>query len=123
MGGLCDADEEQQFLRGLEAEGLGTGLTRATMEQLGFYVCVTDLEDELLRALGTAAVEHIVDQQGDLPAFRVFQQQPTQQQRSLHEQLHRFIGGRRKIEYAPVLVGALNLTTVPRSLDSVLAHV
>ena len=94
------------------------------MEQLGFYVCVTDLEDELVRALGAAAVEQIVNQQGDLPAFQRFQQQPTQQGLTLEEHLHGFIGSRgRKIEYVPLLVDALDLARVPRPLDAVLAHV
>jgi hypothetical protein len=30
------------------------------MERLGFYVCVADLEDELIRSLGTALVEGIL---------------------------------------------------------------
>src|SRR5215210_8443778 len=46
LAGLCDAGEEGHFRRGLERAGLGTGLTRAAMERLGFYVCVEDLEDE-----------------------------------------------------------------------------
>ena len=31
------------------------------MEGLGFYVCVVDLEDELIRALGTDSVEQVVN--------------------------------------------------------------
>jgi hypothetical protein len=52
LAGLCDAGEEADFRRGLERAGLGSNLTRADMESLGFYVCVADLEDELIRALG-----------------------------------------------------------------------
>jgi hypothetical protein len=95
------------------------------MERLGFYVCVADLEDELIRALGAAAVEQVVDAQGDLRSFRTLQKQPEWQGRSTEEQLRRFMGsgGSRKIEYARLLVDALDLTQVPRSLDLVLAHV
>src|SRR5215213_8026471 len=46
--------------------GLGSNLSRPAMERLGFYVCVADLEDELIRSLGAAAVQQIVDAQGDL---------------------------------------------------------
>jgi len=46
LAGLCDAAEEGAFKRGLERAGIGSELTRAGMEQLGFYVCVADLEDE-----------------------------------------------------------------------------
>ncbi|MDQ5874291.1 MAG: ATP-dependent endonuclease, partial [Actinomycetota bacterium] len=56
LAGLCDAAEEGDFRRGLERAGLGSNLSRVEMERLGFYVCVADLEDELIRALGTASV-------------------------------------------------------------------
>jgi hypothetical protein len=95
------------------------------MEALGFYVCVADLEDELIRALGAASVEQVVDTHGDLGSFRTLQKQPAWQGRSVEEQLRRFMGsgGSRKIEYARWLVDALDLAHVPRPLDRVLAHV
>ena len=61
LTGLCDAGEEGEFQRGLERAGLGSDLTRVEMEGLGFYVCVVDLEDELIRALGTDSVEQVVN--------------------------------------------------------------
>jgi hypothetical protein len=125
LAGLCDAGEEVDFQRGLERAGLGSDLTRADMEQLGFYVCVADLEDELIRALGAASVQQVVDAQGDLGSFRTLQKQPAWQGRTTVEQLRRFMGsgGRRKIRYARLLVEALDLTRVPRPLDLLLAHV
>jgi OLD-like protein len=125
LAGLCDAAEEDDFKRGLERAGLGSNLTRLEMERLGFYVCVADLEDELIRALGADAVEQVVDAQGDLGSFRTLQKQPAWQGRKTEDQLRRFMGsgGRRKIVYAPLLVDALDLTQVPRPLDLVLAHV
>ncbi len=125
LAGLCDAAEEGDFRRGLERAGLGSNLTRADMESLGFYVCVADLEDELIRSLGPASVERIVEAQGELGSFRTFQKQPAQQGRAIQAQLRRFMGtrGGRKAQYAPLLVGALELTRVPRPLDRVLAHV
>ncbi len=123
MAGLCDAAEEGTFKRGLERAGFGTDLTRADMERLGFYVCVADLEDELIRCLGAARVEQVIDAQGELGSFRTFQKQPEWKGRTEEEQLRRFMGtgGGRKIRYAPVLVSALDLTRVPRPLDGVLA--
>jgi hypothetical protein len=125
LAGLCDAAEESEFQRGLERSGLGSNLDRTAMESLGFYVCVADLEDELIRALGAASVERVVDAQGELGSFRTLQKQPAWQGRSNEEQLRRFMGsgGSRKIRYARLLVDALALTEVPRSLDRVLAHV
>jgi hypothetical protein len=125
LAGLCDAAEEGDFQRGLERAGLGSNLTRAEMERLGFYVCVADLEDELIRALGAASVERVVDAQGELRSFRTLQKQPAWHGRATEEQLRRFMGSgaRRKIRYARLLVDALDLTHVPRPLDRVLAHV
>jgi OLD-like protein len=124
LGGLCDAGEEREFRRGLERAGLGTSLTRADLETLGFYVCDADLEDELIRALGADAVEHVVDAEGDLRSFRTLQKQPEWRGRPVEEQLRRFFGsgGSRKIRYARLLVEALELTRVPRPLDLVLAR-
>ena len=125
LAGLYDAAEERDFRRGLERAGLGSDLTREEMEQLGFYACVADLEDELIRALGAATVEQVVDAHGDLGPFRTLQKQPAWQGRPVEEQLRRFMGsgGRRKIRYGRFLVEALDLTQVPRPLDQVLAHV
>jgi hypothetical protein len=88
-------------------------------------VCVADLEDELIRALGVDSVEGVVEAQGELPPFRTFQKQPAQRGRSKEAQLRRFMGTRsgRKIEYARLLVDALDLGQVPRPLDLVLARV
>jgi hypothetical protein len=124
LAGLCDAREEADFRRGLEWAGLGANLRRAEMEALGFYVCVADLEDELIRCLGAARVEQVVEAQGELGSFRTFQQQPAWQGRSSQEQLRRFIGTHsgRKVRYARLLVDALELTSVPRPLYRVLAH-
>jgi OLD-like protein len=124
LAGLCDAGEEGDFRRGLEWAGLGANLSRADMEALGFYVCVADLEDELIRCLGAAVVEQVVEAQGELGSFRTFQRQPAWQGRSRQAQLRRFIGTHsgRKIRYARLLVDALELTSVPRPLDRVLAH-
>jgi hypothetical protein len=125
LAGLCDAGEERHFRRGLERAGLGSDLTRADMERLGFYVCDADLEEELIRALGAASVEDVVRAQGDLRSFNTLRKQPTWQGRTTEEQLRRFMGsgGRRKIRYARLLVEALDLSQVPRPLDGVLARV
>ena len=124
LAGLCDAAEEGHFRRALERAGLGSSLSRAGMEALGFFVCTADLEDELIRALGTDAVERVIEAQGDLRSFRVFQRQPAQQGRSPQRQLRRFMGTRsgRKSQYARLLAGALEPGRVPRPLDRVLAH-
>jgi hypothetical protein len=125
LAGLYDAAEEDEFRRGFERAGLGSDLARAEMERLGFHVCVADLEDELIRALGAVTVEQVVDAHGDLGSFRTLQKQRAWKGRPKEEQLRRFMGsgGRRKIRYARFLVEALDLTRVPRPLERVLADV
>ena len=95
------------------------------MEELGFFVCVEDLEDELIRALGAPRVEEVIDAQGQLPSLRTFRKQPQWRERTSEEQLRRFLGttSGRKIEYARLLVEALDLDRVPRPLDGLLASV
>jgi OLD-like protein len=125
LAGLCDDGEEGDFRRGLERAGLGPVRTRSELEKLGFYVCVADLEDELIRALGAPSVERVVDAQGELGAFRTLQKQAAWRGRPVESQLRRFLGSgaTRKIRYARLLVEALDLERVPRPLDQVLAHV
>jgi hypothetical protein len=125
LAGLCDAGEERFFQRALERVGLGRDLTRAELEPLGFYACVADLEDELIRSLGAGTVRQIVDAQGDSRAFRTFQNQPAQRERAVEQQLRRFMGtlSGRKAHYARALVEQLDLARIPRPLDRLLAHV
>jgi hypothetical protein len=122
VAGLCDSREIRYFRVALERAGLGDDLSMREMETLGFFACDADLEDELIRALGVSAVEAILKEEGDLPAFRTFQNQPYQRDRDIQLQLHRFFGtmGGRKVQYARALVEGLDLGAVPRPLDGVL---
>jgi len=124
LAGLCDAGEEGEIRLGLERAGLGVGHGRAGLEAAGFYVCVADLEDELIRCLGAAATEAVIAAQGELRPFRTLQRQPAQRDRSLTQQLHRFLGSGagRKLRYARLLAAALDPFAVPRPLDQVLAR-
>jgi hypothetical protein len=109
---LCDDREAPVFRSALERSAFGSGL----------YVCVADLEDELIRALGVPAVEEIFRANGDLQRLRKLQQMPAWRGRPVDEQLRRFIaaGARRKARYARHLVDALDLEGVPAPLDQVL---
>jgi hypothetical protein len=125
LAGLCDVGEERKFRRGLEQAGLGSNLTRESMESLGFFVCVLDLEDEMIRSLGADAVESVIEAQREMGSFRIFQRQPAQRQRSIEGQLRRFLGTHsgRKIAYGALLAEALELERAPRPLDALLAHI
>ena len=125
LAGLCDEAEEPDFRRALERAGLGSDLSRDLMERIGFFVCVTDLEDELIRALGPDAVIEVIEASGELAMFGTFQKQPEWRDRPVEEQLRRFlgVGSGRKIRLARSLIEALDLDRVPRPLDGVLGYV
>lgn len=124
LAGLCDAAEEPYVTQTLHRLELGSAQTREEREALGFFVCEADLEDELIRAVGTAGVERVIESAGELDSFRRFQDQPAQRGRGTHAHLRRFMGtrARRKIRYGSLLVDALPLERVPRALDLVLLH-
>ena len=113
IGGLYDKAEERFFRRGLESSGL---------DLTGFFVCVENLEDELIRALGVEQVLEVIEGQGETDKFATFQNQPFQREREVTAQLERFIGtmSGRKIAYGRALVVALD-GQAPAPLEGVLA--
>jgi hypothetical protein len=124
LTGLYDAAEERHVRRALERVGLGTELSRADMERLGFYACVEDLEDEMIRAVGADGVVDVIRARGELGPFRTLSKQPEWRERPVEERLRRFLGNAsRKIEYASLLVQLLAPSAVPRPLDGVLTRV
>jgi hypothetical protein len=122
--GLCDAAAEPDFGRGLQRAGLGTRLARGGLEGLGFFVCLADLEDELIRALGVASVGRVIEGQGELGSLRTLQQQPAHRGEPAVAHRRRFMGTRsgRKRRYARLLAEAVDPARVPRPLQRLLAH-
>ena len=112
LAGLCDQGEERDFRRGLDRAG-------------PCFVCVADLEDELIRALGTRRVEELIEAEGESRPFRTFARQPAHRGTARDQQLRRFMGTRsgRKIRYGHVLAAALDLTRVPGPLTGLLSAV
>ncbi|SEG91566.1 hypothetical protein SAMN05216223_12412 [Actinacidiphila yanglinensis] len=110
LTGLCDEAERGYYARALQGDG-------AAQE---FFVCAADLEDELIRALGTPRVQELIDAEGDLRALLTFLRQPAQRDRTSPQQLRRFLGTKkgRKIHYGRVLVEALAPDRVPAPLDA-----
>lgn len=121
LAGLYDLAEEGHIRRSLEQAGLGHDLDRARLESLGFFVCVTDLEDELIRCLGTARVEQVIEAQGELGSLRTLQNEPFHRGRPYEQQLYRFIGSNR-YRYARLLGDALDLSRIPRPLEHLLDY-
>ncbi|MDG4787926.1 ATP-dependent endonuclease [Micromonospora sp. WMMD1102] len=126
LAGLCDLAEAEIFRRGLRTAGVGAPDTEADLGRLGFQVCVDDLEDELIRAVGVEGVQALFDSQGDLGSFRSLQRQPAWRGRETGAQLRRFLGSgsRRKSRYARLLVEeAVARNALPRPLDALLRTV
>ncbi|EST33672.1 hypothetical protein N566_19265 [Streptomycetaceae bacterium MP113-05] len=113
LTGLCDEAERRYYARGWE---------RAGAARQEFSVCAADLEDELIRALGTTRVKELVEAEGDLRALQTFLRQPAQRDRTSQQQLRRFLGTKkgRKIHYGRVLVEALDPDRTPAPLDDLL---
>ena len=151
LAGLCDEQEAGDFLRGLLQAGLAPGFGRAGLapgpgrigvasdpgriglapgsgraglEVLGFHVCVADLEDEMIRALGADAVARVIAEQGESRRLRTFLKQPAQRDRPPEARLRRFIGTHSgaKLRYGAALAAALDLARLPRPLENLLAY-
>jgi len=119
--GLFDVGEIAYVRRTLEAAGLGRA--DSDLASLGFFACDPDLEGELIRALGSARVEELLAENGELTRFRSFQHQPAQRAKTVDAQLRRFMGTHsgRKARFAPIMVQALEESRIPAALASLLA--
>ena len=76
VAGRCDLNEERFFRR---------VVPDAT------FVCVKDIEDELIRAVGVPRAEELLGPQGELATFRHFQNQPAWRGRPAAEGLPRWL--------------------------------
>ncbi|MCH8613220.1 hypothetical protein [Arsenicicoccus dermatophilus] len=115
--GMCDAGEVRHVMTALAADGC-PATDASDLPAYGFFVCEPDLEDELLRALGTPrAVEAIRRSPlgGKLQALQV---QPAWRDLELDEQLRRFTRtpAARKERVAGVLAEALTREELPEPI-------
>jgi hypothetical protein len=124
LAGLFDSPFEDRIRRSLERAGVAPRGGGAQLESFGFYSCVTDLEEEMIRSLGGAKVEAVVAAQGELASLRRLQEMPFHRGRRREDQLHRFIGSRagRKYRYASALANSLDLTDLPSPLAGLFAR-
>jgi hypothetical protein len=112
LAGLCDQGEERDF--------------RCRLDRVApYFVCVADLEDELIRALGTRRVEELIEAEGERGPFLTFTRQPAHRAEARDQQLRRFMGTRagRKIRYGHVFAAALDLARIPVPLAGLLSAV
>jgi hypothetical protein len=123
LAGLYDAPEVRFVRRGLAAAGVSAA-EDADLEAHGFFCCSRDLEDELLRALGTARVERVIADEGETSSLARLAQMPAQAGWTREDLLARFMTSRsgRKERYARLLVEAMPRGSEPAPLRRLLAH-
>ena len=121
--GLYDVADERYVRRALSSVGAPIN-DDTSLESFGFFACVADLEDELIRALGAEAVERVIEEQGELASLRRFQAMPQHRGTPVQQQLRRFLGTRatRKIRSAQRLVEALTVDQLPPPLARLAAR-
>src|SRR5438874_12193215 len=91
LAGLYDEGEEDVIRVALERAGYGPNLDRSRLERVGFFACVADLEDELIRAAGETNLARLIELEGDGQPWRTFRNQHAWQGRPVDQQFHRFI--------------------------------
>lgn len=115
--GMYDVADEWHVRRALTGAAIPIA-AHESLESAAFFACVADLEDELIRALGTEAVERALEAQAELNSFRRFQAMPHHRGEPVHHQLRRFLGTRatRKVRCARRLVESLDPARLPHPL-------
>jgi len=121
IGGICDADYEEEWCKYLTAAGLPAA-TRQDLNRLGFFVSDLDLEDELVNALGTTAAQMVFANEDASARFQNYAAQPAHRDKALHEQIRGFVQTK-KSYWTPRLAGAVTAASVPRSVKDVLDRV
>ena len=115
VSALCDRNEAPIVVAAFAGEGL---------DGRSVFVCDADLEDELIRAVGEARLEALMEERGELASFRTMGKQPAWRGRPFDAQAHRWIRShaRRSSVYARVLIDAVEDGAVPDPLDQLLRH-
>lgn len=121
--GIYDVADECHVRRALVDAAIPLAALQS-LDSFGFFACVLDLEDELIRALGPEAVEEVLAAQAELRSFRRFQAMPQHRGEPVHQQLRRFLGTRatRKIRSARRLVQAMDVAQLPDPLVQLAAR-
>lgn len=123
--GLYDAPDEATVRGGLAAAGLPAAQGPGGLAELGFFACVADLEDELIRALGLDGVEEVIARAGERRSLSLLAGMPAQRGWTRLAVVRRFLGSQsgRKARYAALFVNALEESRVPAPLAAVLDRV
>ena len=125
LAGLYDEGEEGVIRAALERAGHGRDLDRSRLETVGFFACVADLEDELIRAAGETNLSRLIELEGDAQPWRTFRNQHAWHGRPVDQQFHRFIRSvsERNGRYIRAIVETIDPTRLPRPLRLLLDYV
>lgn len=122
--GMCDAPEVRFVEQALNEIGCSVR-DASDLSSYGFFICHADLEEELIRALGTERAMAVVEDLRLDAKLATLRQQPAWQDRPLAEQLHRFCGvasGRKEL-LAGALAAALEPDEVPAPLHGLIDRI
>jgi hypothetical protein len=125
LAGLYDEGEEEIIQAALERAGYGRNLDRSRLEELGFFACIADLEDELIRAAGETNLSKLVELEGDAQPWRRFRSQQAWSGRPMDQQFRRFIRSvsERNSRYIRAIVETIDISRLPRPLRLLLDYV
>jgi hypothetical protein len=125
LAGLYDAGEEEVIRAALERAGYGPNLDRSRLEGFGFFACIVDLEDELIRAAGETNLAKLIEREGDAQPWHGFRQQHAWHGRPIDQQFRRFIRSvsERNSRYIRAIVETIDPSRLPRPLRLLLDYV
>lgn len=125
LAGLYDEGEEDVIRAALERAGYGPNLDRSGLEKVGFFACIADLEDELIRAAGETNLSRLIELEGDVQPWRTFRNQHAWHGRPVDQQFRRFIRSvsERNGRYIRAIVETLDPSRLPRPLRLLLDYV
>ena len=125
VAGLYDEGEEEVIRAALERAGYGPNLDRSRLEGVGFFACVADLEDELIRAAGETNLSKLIELAGDAQPWRAFRNQQAWHGRPVDQQFRRFIRSvsERNSRYIRAIVETIDPSSLPRPLRLLLDYV
>ena len=125
LAGLYDEGEEEVIRVALERAGYGSNLERSQLEGVGFFACIADLEDELIRAAGEPTLLMLIELEGDAQPWRRFRSQHAWHGRPVDQQFRRFIRSVsvRNSRYIRAIVETIDPSRLPRPLRMLLDYV
>jgi hypothetical protein len=125
LAGLYDEGEEEVIRAALERAGYGPNLDRSRLEAFGFFACILDLEDELIRAVSESDLSSLIEVEGDAQPWRTFRNQHAWRGRPVDQQFRRFIRSvsERNSRYIRAIVETIDPSRLPRPLRLLLDYV